>query len=266
MSAYLAEFIGTAVLIYFGCGVNAAVSLNQSYAQNAGWVVITAGWGMAVAIAIYAVGEMSGAHINAAVTIGLALSGEFDWGLVPGYLICQLLGAMFGATLVWLQYLPHWKKTEEPETKLGTFSTSPAVDSRFANLLSEVLGTFILLFAIMFIGANEFTEGLNPLVIGGLIFAIGMSMGGSTGYAINPSRDLGPRIAHFLLPIAGKGHSNWKYAWIPVVGPLLGGSLGALTYNALFHGVYSYYLGVVVVATMSLIIAAIIEQKQNKDA
>lgn len=265
MNTYLAELIGTAVLIYFGCGVNAAVSLNKSYAQSAGWVLICLGWGMAVSFGIYAVGSISGAHINPAVTLGLAATGALPWSEVPGYIIGQFLGAILGATLVWLQYLPHWAKTEDEGTKLGVFSTGPAVSSKYANLLSEVMGTFILVFGIMFIGTNKFTEGLNPLVVGGLVFAIGMSMGGSTGYAINPARDMGPRIAHFLLPIAGKGSSGWKYAWIPVAGPALGGILGATAYLALFKTEFSLYFWIAFALVLLLIAAAIAEQKKNNN-
>ncbi|MEQ9285360.1 MAG: MIP/aquaporin family protein [Cyclobacteriaceae bacterium] len=263
MNTYLAELIGTAVLIYFGCGVNATVSLNKSFAQGSGWILICLGWGMAVSFGVYAVGSISGAHINPAVTLGLAAAGEFPWSDVPGYIISQFLGAVLGATLVWLQYLPHWAKTEDKGTKLGVFSTGPAVPSRYANILSEVMGTFILVFGLMFIGANEFTQGLNPLVVGGLVFAIGMSMGGSTGYAINPARDMGPRIAHFLLPIAGKGTSDWKYAWIPVIGPALGGILGATVYLALFRAELSSYFWIAFALVLLLVAAAIAEQKKN---
>lgn len=235
MNPYLAETIGTFVLISFGCGVNAGVTLHRSHAQGSGWLVIALGWGLAVTLAIYAVGSFSGAHINPAVTVGLAAVGEFPWQDVPGYLFAQLIGAFLGATIVWIHYMPHWKATEDQSGKLGVFATGPAIPARFSNLISEISGTFILLFALLFIGANQFTEGLNPLVVGGLIVAIGVSMGGTTGYAINPARDLGPRLAHFLLPIAGKGSSNWSYATIPILGPLLGGVWGALTYKFLFH-------------------------------
>ncbi len=264
MHPYLAEFIGTAILIYFGCGVNAAVTLQRSYAQGAGWIVISLGWGMAVSLGIYAVGAISGAHINPAVTLGLAAAGEFAWVDVIPFIACQLAGAMAGAMLVWLQYLPHWRKTTDPAAKLGVFSTSPAIESRYANLLSEIMGTFILVFAIMFIGANSFTEGLNPLVVGGLVFGIGLSMGGSTGYAINPARDLGPRIAHFLLPIAGKGGANWPYAWIPIAGPLVGGIAGATGYLALFKQQYSILGSTSQALVLITILIAIAEEKRKK--
>ncbi|MDH5607900.1 MAG: aquaporin family protein [Cyclobacteriaceae bacterium] len=236
MSEYIAEFFGTALLILFGAGVNAGVTLNKSYAQNSGWLVISLAWGLGVTMGIYAVGRISGAHLNPAVTIGLAASGDFPVNKIPGYLLAQFFGAFAGASLVWLHYLPHWGKTDNPAGKLGIFSTGPAIDNRMANLLSEIIGTFTLLFVIQLIGANEFTQGLNPMAVGALIVAIGLSLGGTTGYAINPARDLGPRFAHFLLPIRGKGTSNWHYAWIPLAGPLLGGLQGALTYDAFFRG------------------------------
>lgn len=266
MNIYLAECIGTAILIYLGGGINAGVSLTGSYAKDSGWIVICIGWGLAVTFAIYAVGSISGAHINPAVTLGLAFSGDFGWEKVPGYIVAQVLGAMIGAMLVWLHYLPHWKKTDDSSTKLGVFSTSPAIPSTYSNLLSELLGTFMLVFALMFIGANKFTEGLNPLVVGSLIVVIGMAIGGVTGYAINPARDLGPRIAHFLLPISGKGESNWSYSWIPVVGPLLGGALGSLSYLALFQGEFSLYFWVIVMFVIVIVVAAILEQKKSSEA
>jgi glycerol uptake facilitator protein len=234
MSALLAELIGTMILIVLGGGVVAGVVLNKSKAQNGGWIVIAMGWGLAVAFAVYAVGAISGAHLNPAVTIGLAVAGAFAWEQVPGYILAQMIGAFLGAVFVYLYYLPHWQETEDQGAKLAVFSTSPAIRHPFANFLSEFLGTFFLLFGLMAIGANKFTEGLNPLIVGFFIVAIGLSLGGTTGYAINPARDLGPRIAHFLLPIAGKGSSDWGYAWIPVVAPILGGAAGALVFKALF--------------------------------
>ncbi len=234
MSIFLAEFFGTLVLILLGCGVNAAVSLRLSKAESAGWLVIAIGWGLAVTLAIYAVGAISGAHINPAVSLALASTGDLPYSELPIYLTGQMLGAIVGAALVWLQYLPHWRKTTDPATKLGVFSTAPAVRSLWANMLSEVIGTFVLIIALLFIGANNFADGLNPLIIGGLIVSIGLSLGGTTGWAINPARDLGPRIAHFLLPIHDKGDSDWEYAPIPVIGPILGGLLGATVYLWLF--------------------------------
>ncbi len=234
MTPFLGELVGTMVLIILGAGVCAGTSLKKSYAQNGGWIVITMGWGMGVAMGVYAVGKISGAHLNPAVTIGLASIGEFPWSQVPGYILAQMIGAFLGATFVWLFYYPHWKETEDPGTKLGVFSTGPAIKHTPANLISEILGTFFLMLGLLFIGANKFSEGLNPFIVGFLIVAIGLSLGGTTGYAINPARDLGPRIAHALLPIYGKGSSNWGYAWIPVVGPIIGGVLGAIFYKAAF--------------------------------
>ncbi|MCA1011159.1 MIP/aquaporin family protein [Halobacillus halophilus] len=234
MSEFLAELIGTMILIIFGGGVVGGVVLKNSKAEGAGWVVITIGWGLAVAMGVYAVGSFTGAHINPAVTLGFAAVGEFPWSKVPVYITAQMIGAFIGAVIVFLNYLPHWRGTEDQGAKLAVFSTDPAVRSPFSNLVSEMIGTFVLLMGLMFIGANEFTEGLNPLIVGLLIVAIGMSLGGATGYAINPARDLGPRIAHALLPIPKKGSSDWGYAWIPVVGPILGGIYGAVFYRAMF--------------------------------
>ena len=244
---YLAEFVGTAVLILLGDGVVAGVLLRGSKAENSGWIVITFGWGMAVAIAVYAVGRISGAHINPAVTIGLASIGQFSWALVPGYIISQFLGAFTGAVLVWLAYSNHWKETEDAGLKLGVFSTAPAYRNTAANLTTEIIGTAMLVFGVLAIGANSaaigtskgvdlstvFGTGLAPLLVGLLVFAIGLSIGGPTGYAINPARDLGPRIAHAILPIAGKGGSDWEYSWIPVVGPIIGGVIGAVIWYIL---------------------------------
>jgi glycerol uptake facilitator protein len=234
MSPYLAEFFGTMLLIVLGDGVVAGVVLKGTKSENAGWLVIVVGWGLAVALAVYAVGAISGAHINPAVTIALAWSGNFEWAMVPGYCAAQMLGAFVGAVLVWLHYLPHWGKTDNAATKLGVFCNAPAVRTTLPNVLSEIIATAILILGLLFIGANKFAEGLNPLVIGGLIIAIGLSLGGTTGFAINPARDLGPRIAHFLLPIPGKGSSDWSYSWIPVVGPIIGGLLGAWVYQLFF--------------------------------
>lgn len=236
MTTFLGELIGTMLLIIFGGGVVGGVVLNKSKAQNSGWIVITMGWGFAVAFAIYAVGNISGAHLNPAVTIGLASIGKFPWSNVPMYITAQMTGAFLGAIVVWLHYLPHWKATEEPDLKLAVFSTGPAIRHTLSNLISEILGTAVLVFGVLAIGANKFTEGLNPLIIGFFIVAIGLSLGGTTGYAINPARDLGPRIAHFLLPIVGKGSSDWKYAWIPVIGPIIGGVLGAKFHQSLYEG------------------------------
>ena len=234
MEAYLGEFIGTMLLIILGDGVVAGVLLRNSKAENSGWIVITLGWGMAVAVAVYCVGQFSGAHINPAVTIGFAISGQFDWAMVPGYIIAQFLGAFVGAVIVYLAYLPHWAETADPGLKLGVFSTAPAIYNTPANIVTEIIGTFVLVFGVLGILANDLAGGLAPLLIGLLVLGIGLSLGGPTGYAINPARDLGPRIAHAVLPIAGKGGSDWGYAWIPVVAPVIGGILGALAYTLLF--------------------------------
>lgn len=236
MNNFLAELIGTAILIILGDGVVAGVLLARSKAQNAGWIVITAGWAFAVAIAVYAVGSISGAHINPAVTIGLAAIGGLGWDQVPLYLAGQFVGAFIGGVVVYLHYLPHWAETEDPGLKLAVFSTGPAIRNTGTNLVSEIIGTFVLVFGVLAIVANAAPgeSGLTPLLVGFLVFGIGLSLGGPTGYAINPARDLGPRIAHAVLPIAGKGSSDWEYSWIPVVGPIIGGVLGALAYTALF--------------------------------
>ncbi|MBN8575764.1 MAG: aquaporin family protein [Cyclobacteriaceae bacterium] len=234
MNPYLGEFLGTMLLILLGEGVVAGVVLKGTKSENAGWLTICIAWGLAVALAIYAVGEFSGAHLNPAITIALAGIGEFEWSRVAGYCLAQMGGAFAGAVVVWFFYLPHWKTTPDASTKLAVFSTAPAIRHTLANLLSEVIATAILVFAILFIGLNEFTQGLKPLVVGLLIVSIGLSLGGTTGFAINPARDLGPRIAHAILPIFGKGSSDWGYAWIPVVGPIAGGLLGALLYKSIF--------------------------------
>ncbi len=252
----MGEVIGTMILIVFGAGVVAGVNLKKSLAQNSGWIVITLGWGLGVAMAVYTVGGISGAHLNPAVTLGLAFVGDFPWANVPSYIVAQMIGAFLGAALIYLHYLPHWKETDDPNVKLGVFATGPAISNRFANFFSEVFGTFILVLGILAIGANEFTEGLNPLIVGFLIVSIGLSLGGTTGYAINPARDLGPRIAHFLLPIPNKGSSNWGYAWIPVVAPVLGGSFGGLFYQYIFDGKNGqmFWIGSVVLVAALLLV------------
>jgi len=236
MQAYLGEFIGTMLLIILGDGVVAGVLLRNSKAENSGWIVITLGWGMAVAVAVYCTIQFSGAYINPAVALGAAVTGGLEWALVPGYIIAEFLGAFVGGVLVWLAYLPHWEETADPGLKLGVFCTAPAIYNTAANVICEIIGTFVLVFGVFGILANDLATGLGPLLIGLLVLGIGLSLGGPTGYAINPARDLGPRIAHAVLPIAGKGGSDWGYAWIPVVAPIIGGILGAVTYNALFGG------------------------------
>jgi glycerol uptake facilitator protein len=234
MEAYLGEFIGTMLLIILGDGVVAGVLLRNSKAENSGWIVITLGWGMAVAVAVYCTVRISGAYINPAVALGAAVTGGLDWALVPGYIIAEVLGAFVGAVIVWLAYLPHWEETADPGLKLGVFSTAPAIYNTPANIICEIIGTFVLVFGVFGILANDLATGLGPLLIGLLVLGIGLSLGGPTGYAINPARDLGPRIAHAVLPIPGKGGSDWGYAWIPVVAPIIGGILGAVAYTALF--------------------------------
>jgi glycerol uptake facilitator protein len=244
MQAYIGEFIGTMILIILGDGVVAGVLLRNSKAENSGWIVITFGWAMAVAIAVYCVGQFSGAQINPAVTIANAVTGNLEWALVPGYIIAQFLGAFVGGVIVWLAYLAHWGETEDAGLKLGVFCTAPAIYNTPANIITEIIGTFVLVFGIFGIVANAgavggsaaavIGSGINPLLVGLLVLGIGLSLGGPTGYAINPARDLGPRIAHAVLPIAGKGGNDWGYAWIPVVGPIIGGILGAVLFTLLF--------------------------------
>lgn len=230
---FAAELIGTAILIILGDGVVAGVLLARSKAQNAGWIVITFGWGLAVAVAVYAVGAISGGQINPAITLGSLLTGGIDLPTAIYYWIAQFIGAFIGALFVYLGYLPHWPITEDPDLKLAVFSTGPAVRAPAANLFTEILGTFMLALGVSAIVSNN-AGPLTPLLVGLLVLGIGVSLGGPTGYAINPARDLGPRIAHFVLPIPGKRDSDWSYSWIPVVGPLIGGALGALFYKALF--------------------------------
>jgi len=240
MNPYLAEFLGTMLLVILGDGVVANVALNRSKGQNGGWIVVTAGWGLAVMVAAYSVGAISGAHLNPAVTIGFAVASvnNFAWASVPGYIGAQIAGGFAGAFVVWLAYLPHWEITEDKTTKLGVFSTIPAVRKPGLNMLTEAIGTFVLLMGVLAIPSVQnlnpqlgFDRGLGPMLVGLLVFSIGLSLGGSTGYAINPARDLGPRLAHFLLPIRGKGDSDWGYAWVPIVGPIIGGVAGALIYK-----------------------------------
>jgi glycerol uptake facilitator protein len=256
MTAFWGELVGTAILILLGAGVCAGVNLKKSLSNSSGWIVITFGWGLAVAIAAYATGSISGAHLNPALTIALAFTGDFAWSQVPSYIIAQVLGAMIGATLVYFHYLPHWRETDDQGAKLGTFATGPAIPYTFANLISEMIGTFALVLGILAIGANKFTDGLNPLIVGFLIISIGLSLGGTTGYAINPARDFGPRLAHALLPIPGKGPSNWAYAWVPIVGPILGGALGGLFYKAAFLGEPTSSLWMVIGASVVVLAAA----------
>lgn len=241
MSATLAELVGTMILVLLGDGVVANVVLKQTKGNNAGWIVITAGWGFAVAVAVYCVNAISGAHLNPAVTLGLAAIGKFPWMDVPGYICAQVAGGFLGGIFVWLAYLPHWQATESQGDKLAVFSTGPAIRHTAGNVICEAIGTAMLVFGILAILSpanlvpnSGFDKGLAPALVGLLVGSIGLSLGGPTGYAINPARDLGPRLAHFILPIPGKGSSDWGYAWIPVVGPIIGGIAGALIYKALW--------------------------------
>jgi glycerol uptake facilitator protein len=238
LSIFGAEVIGTGLLIVLGDGVVAAVLLNHSKAQNGGWIVITWGWAIGVMVAVLAVGQFSGAHLNPAVTIGLAVEGSTEWGDVPEYLAGEFVGAFIGATLVWLSYLDHWRETEDPGLKLAVFCTAPAIRNPISNIITEVIGTFVLVFGVMAFFADEATAatGLGGLLVGLLVLGIGLSLGGPTGYAINPARDLGPRIMHAILPIPGKGSSDWGYSWVPVVGPLIGGVLAAAAFSAFYPG------------------------------
>ena len=235
MSPLLAELVGTAILIVLGDGVVANVVLHRTKGHNSGWIVITAGWAFAVTIAVYCVNRISGAHLNPAVTIALASTGAMPWSKVPMYIVAQIIGGFLGAVIVWLAYLPHFSATPDPESKLAVFSTSPAIRQTGPNLLAEIIGGFALVFALLavfspnnFQPGSDLVRGFGPVLVGVIVWAIGLSLGGPTGYAINPARDLGPRIAHAVLPIAGKGTSDWGYAWIPIAGPVIGGVLAAL--------------------------------------
>jgi glycerol uptake facilitator protein len=229
-----AETIGTALLILLGDGVVAAVLLNHSKAQNSGWIVITFGWGFGVMAGAYAVGQFSGAHLNPAVTVAIWIQGTIDFGEAIKYFIGEFLGAMIGASLVFLAYFQHFGETEDPGLKLAVFSTGPAIRNTFWNVTTEVIGTTVLTLGILAIvdpgNKGVAASGIGTLLVAFLVVGIGLSLGGPTGYAINPARDLGPRIMHAVLPIPGKGPSDWGYAWIPVFGPLLGGVVGGLIY------------------------------------
>ncbi|AKN33884.1 glycerol transporter [Clostridium carboxidivorans P7] len=234
MSKMMAEFLGTMILVYLGDGVCANCTLAKSKAQGGGWIVITAAWAIAVGLPAYIFGGISGAHLNPALTIGLAVVGKFPAAEVPGYVIAQMLGGFVGAVLVWLTFLPHWKETEGQADKLGIFCTAPAIRNLKANFLTEFLATATLVFGILGIGATKAADGFGTLFVALLIFVLGASLGGPTGYAMNPARDLSPRIAHAVLPIAGKGDSDWSYAWVPVFGPIVGAIAGALLFVAVF--------------------------------
>lgn len=238
MSEFTAELIGTMLLILLGNGVVANVILKGTKGHNGGWMVITTGWALAVFVGVVFAGPYSGAHLNPAVTLGLAIAGKFLWSKVALYILAQLIGSFIGAVLVWVVYRDHFNATPEQDTQLAVFSTGPAISNMMFNLLSEIVGTFVLIFVIFYFTNAEMGDAKTPIGLGSLgaipvaflVWAIGLSLGGTTGYAINPARDFGPRIAHKILPIKGKGSSNWKYAWVPIIGPVIGASLAAVLY------------------------------------
>ncbi len=235
MSIFLAEFIGTALLVLLGNGVVAACLLSKSKAKDSGWIVITTGWALAVMVAAYSVGRFSGAHLNPAVSIGLLTIGAITVSQFITYVIAQLLGAMFGQLLVVITYKQHYDETEDEGLVLATFSTGSAIRNTFYNIVTEAIGTFVLVFGILMIGPHFASDGgfFTIFVVAFLVWSIGLSLGGPTGYAINPARDLGPRIIHQLLPLKHKGTSDWGYAIVPIVGPLLGGVIAGLVFMAL---------------------------------
>lgn len=238
MTPYIFEFLGTLVLILMGCGVCACTSLKKSNGNGAGWVVVTLGWGFAVMCGVFVSGPWSGAHLNPAVSIGLAIAGQFAWSMVPGYVVAQMLGAICGASLVYMIYKDHYDATEEASAKLGTFCTMPAIKNYVRNFFCEFVGTWLLVLCILLFSAEGNTPqvgmgSLGALPVTLLIMSIGMSLGGATGYAINPARDLGPRIAHAILPIKGKGDSGWWYSWVPICGPIAGAAFAAVCFMIL---------------------------------
>lgn len=235
MTPFIAELIGTALLLTLGCGVVANVILEKTKGQNSGWIVITTAWAFGVYVGVVVAAPYSGAHLNPAVSIGLAVAGKFEWTNVPNYILAQILGAMIGAGIVWITYKSHFDMTKDKSTKLGVFATIPAIRNYPSNLFSEVIGTFVLVFTVLFftdatIAKTEEVIGLGSLgalPVALLVWGIGLSLGGTTGYAINPARDLGPRIMHALMPIKEKGSSDWAYSWVPILGPVLGGTFAA---------------------------------------
>ncbi|HMK04191.1 MAG TPA: MIP/aquaporin family protein [Ferruginibacter sp.] len=232
MNNFLFEMMGTAFLILLGDGVVANVVLNKTKGNNGGWIVITFGWAIAVFTGVYIAAPYSGAHLNPAVSIGLAVAGKFDWANVPLYIAGQFTGAMIGALLVWIAYKKHFDETSDADAKLAVFCNAPAIRNTAFNLATEIIGTFALVFGVLFItGADVKLGSLDALPVALLVLGIGLSLGGPTGYAINPARDFGPRIMHFLLPISGKRDSDWSYSWIPVIGPVIGGIIAALVFN-----------------------------------
>ncbi len=238
MSPFMAELLGTMLLILLGDGVVANVLLNDTYGNKGGWIVITTAWGLAVYVGVVVAGPYSGAHLNPAVTIGLAIAGKFAWAGVPAYILAQLLGAFLGALLVWLMYYDHFKRNNPPAIILAVFCTGPAIRNYVSNIASEIIGAFVLVFVVFYIAGAQITPTHVPIGLGSvgalpvalLVWVIGLSLGGTTGYAINPARDLGPRIVHALLPINDKGTSDWAYAWIPIIGPIVGASIAAFLY------------------------------------
>jgi len=238
MTPFMAEMIGTMLLILLGDGVVANVLLNDTKGNNGGIIAVTTAWGLAVYVGVVVAGPYSGAHLNPAVTIGLAIAGKFAWALVPGYIIAQMLGAFMGAFLVWLMYYDHFQRTNAPDSILAVFCTGPAIRNYTSNVVSEIIGAFVLVFTVFYISGAQITPSKTPIGLGSvgalpvalLVWVIGLSLGGTTGYAINPARDLGPRIIHFLVPIKNKGTSDWAYAWIPVIGPVAGAALAAVLY------------------------------------
>lgn len=238
MSPFTAELIGTMFLLLLGTGVVANVILKGTKGFNGGWMAITTGWALAVFVGVVIAGPYSGAHLNPAVTLGLAIAGKFAWSAVGGYILAQLIGAIIGATLAWLVYRDHFDATGDPDIVLAVFSTGPAIRNSLFNLLSEIVGTFVLIFVVFYFTDAEVKNPQSPIGLGSLgalpvaflVWAIGLSLGGTTGYAINPARDAGPRIAHALLPLKTKGSSNWRYAWIPIIGPFIGAIIAAGLY------------------------------------
>jgi glycerol uptake facilitator protein len=231
MNQFFAEFFGTAMILVFGCGVVANVLLNKTKGNNSGWIVITFGWAVGVFTGVLIAAPVSGAHLNPAVTLALVLAHKFSPALMPLYVSAQLLGAMFGAGLVWLAYKKHFDATDNAESKLAVFCTIPNIRSYWYNVITEVIGTYVLALAVLYMAQPEVGLGaLNALPVALVVLGIGLSLGGPTGYAINPARDMGPRIMHFFLPIAGKRNSDWKYSWVPIVGPMIGATLAAFMF------------------------------------
>lgn len=265
ISPYLAEFLGTMIMVTIGCGVIATVELRRSKGHGDNFFTIAFGWGFAVAFGVYASHHYSGGHLNPAVSIGLAAYGEFEWAKVPGYIVAQLLGAMAGACMVFLNYLPHWKATGDKKIKLGVFATVPAIHNYFTNALSEMIGTFMLVFSALYVGVNftpaltgsELTLNLNdvlkPIAFGFMVTVLVIGLGGQTGYALNPARDLGPRIMHTILPLHNKGRSRWYYSWVPVCAPIAGGMMGGAFFKLYYEGAITPFLFVSVVLAVAVL-------------